>query len=362
MSSPKVLDHSGAKALSLRFEFCRRTSDTPEIILQLHSEYIHALTGLAGQCKGLLRRFNGDAAVFTWNGATPAYNHATLASTAALSLVEAISGIGVNYDRVLKVVHAGVACRPTLAGNMGCETKVGFCELGGVSELAQALCGLNRKLGTAVLACDGVQREVAHSVTVQWVELMELSLATRPTLVDVYELKRLARSQKSPPDAQNEEWMYAIAAVAAVDPYRDHNAAALQYRDAQFEPCATKLRQVLSRHGTCPSSSSAPVGSTCITSSPRPSSLSEQELRHTRRLLQRVEALVRPHSGGSSVSGEGAAVPRLVLSWRLEPEVAGQQRDGTERDSYLVTEILEEASVHEKPSFPRSASGSGGHR
>ena len=60
-------------------EFCRRTADNTEVILQLHSDYTTALNAVAGPAKGLLSRLNGDSVLFTWNGATQAYNHAALA-------------------------------------------------------------------------------------------------------------------------------------------------------------------------------------------------------------------------------------------------------------------------------------------
>lgn len=150
---------------------------------------------------GTVIKFIGDAIFAVWNAPLPQPDHAIRAARAGIMLSQAVdtyikSGRGPKL-RTRIGLHTGVAN----VGNFGSEKRFDYTAIGENINLASRMEGLNKHLGTTVLATADLRNETDARFV--WRYLGRFRLKGFEKSVDVYELLGENNAENNP----SEEWI-----------------------------------------------------------------------------------------------------------------------------------------------------------
>jgi adenylate cyclase len=138
-------------------------SADPDVLMRQTSRYFSVLTEAFLAEGGTVDKFIGDAVMVFWNAPDPQQDHvaracrATLAAKAAGErLNAAFEAEGLNPFFTRFGIHVGEA----VVGNVGSTERMNYTALGNTVNLAARLEGLNKQVGTAILASEDVYMRV----------------------------------------------------------------------------------------------------------------------------------------------------------------------------------------------------------
>ena len=171
LSDPNLRRRGGAKQeVSMLFtdiENFSRISETmhPDDLVNLLNHYFEAALKCIHELDGTVMDLVGDAIFVIWNAPVEQPDHRERACRAALMLQQRL----VEFDatqrgfplRTRVGLHTGVVC----VGNIGSEQRLDYAAVGENTNLASRLEGLNKHLGTSVLATREIQRVVEDKLT-----------------------------------------------------------------------------------------------------------------------------------------------------------------------------------------------------
>jgi adenylate cyclase len=165
------LQHPGGEQeqISILFSdianFVRATDRlVPSDLFKLLNKYFEASLSSIHQTDGTVVKLMGDAIFAIWNAPIPHPDHQQRACTAALLLRKQL----IQFDSAQRRVplrtriglHTGTAC----VGNVGSATRFDYTAIGDSVNLASRLEGLNKYLGTDVLATRDIQIAVERTI------------------------------------------------------------------------------------------------------------------------------------------------------------------------------------------------------
>lgn len=172
----------------------RLTSD--DIAAHLNHYYATTLAAIH-QNEGTVISLIGDAIFAIWNAPVAQSDHAVRACHAALALRDAL----VEFDSAQRGLplrtRIGLHCGTAFVGNIGSETRFEYTAIGESVNLTSRLEGLNKFLGTNVLATRDVQRAVEQSVRSRFLGFFRLNNLDR--VVEVHELLGPMQPGSEPP-------------------------------------------------------------------------------------------------------------------------------------------------------------------
>jgi len=234
LSDPGLRRRGGTKQeVSMLFtdiENFSRISETmhPDDLVNLLNHYFEAALECIHELDGTVMDLVGDAIFVIWNAPVEQPDHQERAAKAALLLHERLVELDATQCglplRTRVGLHAGIVC----VGNIGSEQRFDYAAVGENTNLASRLEGLNRYLGTSVLATREIQRVV------------EAKLTSR--LVGHFQVKGFARA------IEVHELLGPLAMAEATRPWREKFAGALQhFRKRQFDAAEKAFRETIQR-------------------------------------------------------------------------------------------------------------------
>ena len=140
-------------------------SDPEKLIAQLN-EYLEAMTEIIFKHNGIVDKFIGDGILAYWGAFTPGENHAQLAATAGLEMLDRLKELNavwrVKGDPEL-AIGIGINTGNVIFGNIGKGKKVEFTVIGDAVNLASRLEGLNKEFHTQIIVSDSTKAMLPSS-------------------------------------------------------------------------------------------------------------------------------------------------------------------------------------------------------
>jgi adenylate cyclase len=232
LSDPSLRRRGGTKQeVSMLFtdiENFSRISEAmrPDDLVNLLNHYFEAALKCIHELDGTVMDLVGDAIFVIWNAPVEQPDHRERACRAALMLRQQLMEFDAAQRgfplRTRVGLHTGVVC----VGNVGSEQRFDYAAVGENTNLAARLEGLNRHLGTAVLATREIQRVVEDKMTTRLIGHFQVKGFVRA--IEVHEL--LGPREMAEPSR----------------PWRGKFAEALQqFRKRQFDAAEKAFRETI---------------------------------------------------------------------------------------------------------------------
>jgi adenylate cyclase len=231
LSDPALRRRGGVKQeVSLLFtdiENFSRISETilPDDLVNLLNRYFETALVCIHETDGTVMDLVGDAIFAIWNAPVEQPDHRERACRAALLLRQRLVEFDAAHGLALRTrvgLHTGVVC----VGNIGGEHRFDYTAVGENTNLASRLEGLNRHLGTHVLATREIQRVVEQDLTSRLIGHIQVKGFVRA--IEVHELlgpREMAEVSR---------------------PWREKFASALQlFRQRQFDAAESAFRETI---------------------------------------------------------------------------------------------------------------------
>ncbi|HEY3760271.1 MAG TPA: adenylate/guanylate cyclase domain-containing protein [Verrucomicrobiae bacterium] len=195
-------------------------------LVHLMNKYFETTLQCIHETDGTVVKLIGDAIFAIWNAPLPQPDHRKRAALAALRLREQL----VRFDatertlplRTRAGLHTGEAC----VGNIGSSTRFDYTAIGDSINLTSRIEGLNKQMGTQVLATREVQREVEKDFV--WRQVGHFKFKGFGRAVEIFDLVGPVESAE-----KTRAW-------------REKFADALQdFRQRKFDSAAEKFRSVI---------------------------------------------------------------------------------------------------------------------
>lgn len=131
--------------------------DAEDLFKLLNKYYDAALAGIH-QKDGTTLQLIGDAIFAVWNAPLPQPDHQERVCRAALLLQEQLIQFDIHQLSLPLRTRVGLHTGPACVGNLGSATRFEYSAIGDNINLASRLEGLNKHLGTQILASRDIQR------------------------------------------------------------------------------------------------------------------------------------------------------------------------------------------------------------
>jgi adenylate cyclase len=138
-------------------------SADPDVLMRQTSRYFSALTEAFLAEGGTVDKFIGDAVMVFWNAPDPQPDHVARACRAALSAKAAGERLNAAFEAeglTPFFTRFGIHVGEAVVGNVGSTERMNYTALGNTVNLAARLEGLNKQVGTAILASEDVVMRV----------------------------------------------------------------------------------------------------------------------------------------------------------------------------------------------------------
>ena len=163
------------REISVMFSDVRRFSAissqlTPKETCQLVGDIMEALTAVIRDHKGVLVDYVGDGLIAIWNAPKNQPNHASLACTAAIEMVEAVKSVDQSWrSRIGQAINIGIGVNsgPALVGNTGTKFKLKYGPLGHTVNLASRVEGSTKYLGVPIIITAATKERLHGDIAVR---------------------------------------------------------------------------------------------------------------------------------------------------------------------------------------------------
>jgi adenylate cyclase len=135
----------------------------PDMLMQQTSRYFSVLTAAFLAEGGTVDKFIGDAVMVFWNAPNPQPDHVARACRAVLAAKAAGEKLNAEFEAeglTPFFTRFGIHVGEAVVGNLGSTERMNYTALGNTVNLAARLEGLNKQVGTTVLASEDVYLRV----------------------------------------------------------------------------------------------------------------------------------------------------------------------------------------------------------
>jgi adenylate cyclase len=140
----------------------------PDMLMLQTSRYFSALTEAFLAEGGTIDKFIGDAVMVFWNAPNPQPDHVARACRAALAARAAGEKLNSEFEAeglTPFITRFGIHVGEAVVGNVGSTERMNYTALGNNVNLAARLEGLNKQVGTTILASEAVFSRVRDQFT-----------------------------------------------------------------------------------------------------------------------------------------------------------------------------------------------------
>lgn len=142
-----------------------RISDrmAPDRLFRLLNQYYEEAIQCIHEHEGTVVHLTGDAIFAIWNAPEPQPEHQLLACRTALALRDRLDKFNAATTGFPLMTRFGLHCGESCVGNLGSRERFGYTALGANTNVASRLEGLNKYLGTDILASDSIITAVENA-------------------------------------------------------------------------------------------------------------------------------------------------------------------------------------------------------
>jgi adenylate cyclase len=161
-------------------------SADPDVLMLQTSRYFSALTEAFLAEAGTVDKFIGDAVMVFWNAPDPQPDHVARACRAALSAKAAGERLNAEFEAeglAPFFTRFGIHVGEAVVGNVGSTERMNYTALGNTVNLAARLEGLNKQVGTAILASEDVAMRVRDQFVFRALDAVVAKGMTRETRI-----------------------------------------------------------------------------------------------------------------------------------------------------------------------------------
>ena len=178
----------------------------PDDLVKLLNDYYEAAIGCVHETDGTVMNLIGDAIFAIWNAPQEQGDHQGGACRAALLLHQALikfESASLSLPLNTRVgLHTGIVC----VGNIGSSTRFEYTAIGESVNMAARLEGLNKQLGTNILATRDIQKTVGDTLVTRLVGHFKFKGFDQ--VVEIHEMVGLPGSE-----AESLAWRQSFAAA-----------------------------------------------------------------------------------------------------------------------------------------------------
>lgn len=175
----------------------------PGDLFQLLNRYFEASLRCIHATDGTVIKLIGDAIFAVWNAPFPQKLHAVKACTAALNLRNSLIEFDVQNQSLPLRTRIGLHTGEAFIGNVGSSTRFDYTAIGDSINLTSRLEGLNKFLGTDILATRDTQKRVSREIVSRIIGHFRFKGFDR--IVEVHELVDFSAREE-----QTREWREAF--------------------------------------------------------------------------------------------------------------------------------------------------------
>jgi adenylate cyclase len=167
------------------FTTIAETAD-PDVVMQQTSRYFSVMTAAFLAEGGTIDKFIGDAVMVFWNAPNPQADHVARACRAALAAKAAGEVLNAEFEAeglTAFFTRFGIHVGEAVVGNVGSTERMNYTALGNTVNLAARLEGLNKEVGTAILASEDVYLRVRGQFEFRALDAVVAKGMTRETRI-----------------------------------------------------------------------------------------------------------------------------------------------------------------------------------
>jgi adenylate cyclase len=161
-------------------------SADPDVLMLQTSRYFAVLTEAFLAEGGTVDKFIGDAIMVFWNAPDPQPDHVARACRAALAAKAAGERLNAAFEAeglTPFFTRFGIHVGEAVVGNVGSTERMNYTALGNTVNLAARLEGLNKQVGTAILASEDVVMRVRDQFTFRALDAVIAKGMTKETRI-----------------------------------------------------------------------------------------------------------------------------------------------------------------------------------
>ena len=163
---------------------------TPEVVVQVLSEYLTEMTDIIFKYKGTLDKFVGDEIMAEFGAPYSINNHAERACLTALDMIVALRKLQKTWSKKKKeYFHIGIGINTgkVIAGNLGSNQLFDYTVIGDEVNLGARLEGANKHYSTTIIISESTYKEVKDKAIARELDYVRVKGKKRP--VKIYELR-----------------------------------------------------------------------------------------------------------------------------------------------------------------------------
>ncbi|MCK5267977.1 MAG: adenylate/guanylate cyclase domain-containing protein, partial [Spirochaetes bacterium] len=160
----------------------------PDALVNLLNRYLSKMTNvIVRNHLGTLDKYIGDAIMAFWGAPLPHKEHALLACSAAVEMMNELN-IFNKETRLKKPLNIGIGINTAgmLVGNMGSEVRMDYTLIGDGVNLGSRLESINKYYKTNIIISEATYEQVKSNVIVRELDLVRVKGKNKP--VQIFEL------------------------------------------------------------------------------------------------------------------------------------------------------------------------------
>lgn len=195
LKSPEKLKLGGEKKLlTVLFSDIRGFTTlsermTPEELVVKLNHYLQIMTDIVIRYNGTLDKYVGDEIMAFWGAPIPQDDHALLACSAAVEMLERLDEMNHEWRRqglATLDIGIGINTGPMIVGNVGSTSRMDYTLIGDNVNLGARLEGTNKIYRTHIIISEFTHKQVKDHVVVRELDLIQVKGKEKP--VTIYEL------------------------------------------------------------------------------------------------------------------------------------------------------------------------------
>jgi adenylate cyclase len=157
---------------------------TPAQLVDFLNEYLSAMSHIIIKELGTIDKYEGDAIICFWGAPATQEDHARLACTAAVEMIEKLDQLRVEFlAQGLPELHVriGVNSGKMIVGNMGSKQRMDYTIMGDSVNLASRIEGVSKLYGTTILITQDTLDLIGDEFMVREIDTVRVMGRSTPT-------------------------------------------------------------------------------------------------------------------------------------------------------------------------------------
>jgi adenylate cyclase len=193
LKDPSMLKLSGEKkTMTVLFSDIKgftsySENKTPDEVVAALNAYLDRMTRIILSLNGTVDKYIGDAIMAFWNAPIEQPQHARLAVSAALKMVEELEAMKISNEGCTFDMGVGINTGEMMVGNMGSQFIYDYTVIGDNVNLASRVEGLTRKYPHRVIVTESTYNKIEDFFVMEYLD--EVSVKGKDKRIKIYGVK-----------------------------------------------------------------------------------------------------------------------------------------------------------------------------